>query len=92
MNEYIRELRRKELLAHFNQRFADDLKDARESCSYVHVSEDMDEEARGKLTATVTLTCAAGEKVSNRRAHYEYRLRSASVPEEGWHCYRDWRD
>ncbi|MFJ2991215.1 hypothetical protein [Pandoraea sp. NPDC087047] len=92
MNAYIRELRRKELLAHFNERFADDLKNARERCSYVHVSEDMKEGARGKLTATVTLTWAVGEEVRHSRALYEYRLQSASVPREGWYCYHDWRD
>ncbi|VVE77105.1 hypothetical protein PCA31118_05395 [Pandoraea captiosa] len=92
MNDYTRELRRKELLAHFDKRFADDLKIARERCSFVAVSEDIQEDARGKLTATVTLTCASGEKVSNSRALYEYRQRSASVPQEGWHCYLDWRD
>ena len=92
MNDYTRERRREELLVHFNRRFADDLKDVRARCSYVDVSADMNEDARGRLTATVTLTCAVGEKVTSSRALYEYRQRSAQVSQEGWHCYNDWRD
>ncbi|WP_175927412.1 hypothetical protein [Burkholderia cepacia] len=92
MNDYTRERRREELLAHFKKRFEDDLKDARARCSYVDVSETMNEDASGKLTATVTLICAVGERVTKNRALYEYRQRSASVSQEGWHCYHDWRD
>jgi hypothetical protein len=92
MNDYTRGRRREELLAHFNRRFADDLKDVHARCSSVDVSADMHEDARGRLTATVTLTCRVGQKVTSSRALYEYRQRSASASQEGWHCYNDWRD
>lgn len=91
-NEYTMDRLRKELLDDFERRFQEELKRARERCSYVNISANIEEGTRGKLTATVTLTCAVGERVTESRALYEYQERSPSVQTARWYCTRDWRD
>lgn len=83
---------RGELMAHFERRFEADLKYVRENCATVNISYDIGEEKGGRLTATVTLTCTNGGKVTKSPALYEYRQRQSSGGAEGWYCYNDWRD
>jgi hypothetical protein len=91
-NSYTLELRRKLLLAHFEERYEEDLKLARERSSFVKVTDDIIAGKRGAMTATVTLTTTFNGELSNARALYVYRLGSPSGQPKGWHCYNDWKD
>lgn len=91
-NAYTKESLKDQLLAHFERRFKDELKRARDNGTFVNLWPDIDEGAHGKLTATVTLSCSVNGKLQESRALYEYRPSSMSAQRAGWYCYHDWRD
>ena len=91
-NSYLLDLRRKELLEHFEKRFADELKKARADCDYVNVFPSIKEGKDGKLVATVKLAWVRDGRHGEVSALYEYLNRSPSQQVAGWYCSHDWND